>query len=55
MSEIKNAYKIVIEKPERKRSLGRLRRGWEGNIKSDFKGTEYEGVKWIYLAQDRVQ
>jgi hypothetical protein len=28
-----NAYMILVGKPEGKRPLGRLRRGWEDNIK----------------------
>jgi hypothetical protein len=31
--EKKNAYKILVEKPEGKRPLGRPRLRWEDNIK----------------------
>jgi hypothetical protein len=31
-----NAYRIVEEKPERKRQFGRLRSIWEDNIKMDI-------------------
>jgi hypothetical protein len=34
--------------------FGKRRRG-EDNIKIDVKGTGYEGVNCIHLAQDRVQ
>jgi hypothetical protein len=37
MGEMRNAYKILVEKPEGKRSLGRPRRRWEDNIKIDLR------------------
>jgi hypothetical protein len=33
MREMRNAYKILIGKPENKRPLGRIRRRWEDDIK----------------------
>jgi hypothetical protein len=33
MGEIKNAYKILVGKPEGKRPFGRPRRRWDDNIK----------------------
>jgi hypothetical protein len=33
--EMRNEYKILVGKPGGKRSLGRPRRRWEDNIKSD--------------------
>jgi hypothetical protein len=33
MVEKRNAYRIFVGKPERKRSLGRPRRKWVDNIK----------------------
>jgi hypothetical protein len=41
MGEIRNAYKILIEKPEGKRPLGRSRRRRQENIKMNHK--EYVG------------
>jgi hypothetical protein len=38
LREMINACKILIGKPEGKRSLRRPRRAWEGNIKMDIKG-----------------
>jgi hypothetical protein len=32
----RNAYKVMVGKPERKRPLGRSRRRWEDNIKLDI-------------------
>jgi hypothetical protein len=32
-----NAYRILVEKPEGKRPLSRLRRSWEDDIKMDLR------------------
>ena len=40
-------------KPEGKRSLGRLRRRWEDNIKMDLQEVGCGDVDWIELAQGR--
>jgi hypothetical protein len=32
----RNAYRILVRKRERKRSLGRLRNRWQGNIKMNL-------------------
>jgi hypothetical protein len=53
MEEMRNAYKILVGKPERKRILGRPKHRWEDNIRMDLKKTGREGVDWIHLAQDR--
>jgi hypothetical protein len=45
-------YKISIGKPEEKRSLRRLRRAWEDNIKIDIKETEWSmwtGLIWLWI------
>jgi len=55
MEEVRNTYKILIEKLEGKRPLGRPRFGWEDNIRMDLKARGWEGVDWIHLAQDRDQ
>jgi hypothetical protein len=36
LGEIRNAYKILVRKPEGKRPLGSLRRRWECNIGMDL-------------------
>jgi hypothetical protein len=51
--EIRNAYKILVGKPERKRPLGRPRRRWEDNIRMDLREIGWEVVDWIYLVQGR--
>jgi hypothetical protein len=52
---MRNAYQILVEKSEGKRTLGRRRHTWEDNIKIDLKEIGWVGVDWIYLAQDRDQ
>jgi hypothetical protein len=37
MREVRNAYRILAEKPEGKRSLGTSRRRWEDNIRMDVR------------------
>jgi hypothetical protein len=44
-----------VGKPEGKRPLGRPRRRWVNNIKMDLREIGWDGVDWIYLAQDRDQ
>jgi hypothetical protein len=53
MGEKRNAYRILVGKPERKRSLGSLRGRWVDNIKIDLRETEWGGMDWIDLAQNR--
>jgi hypothetical protein len=55
MVETRNAYRILVGKPEGKRPLGRPRRRWVDNIKVDFREIELDGRDWIELAQDRHQ
>jgi hypothetical protein len=37
MGERRGVYRVLVGKPERKRSLWRPRRRWEDNIKMDFR------------------
>jgi len=55
MGEMRNAYKILVGKPEGKRPLGRSRHRWEGNIRMDLREVMWEGVDWMYLAQNMDQ
>jgi hypothetical protein len=47
--------RVLVERPEGKRPLGRPRHRWEDNIKLDLREIGIEGANWIHLAQDRVQ
>jgi hypothetical protein len=53
--EKSNACRILVEKPEGKRPIGRTRCKWEDNITMDFRVTEWAYVGWIHLAQNRDQ
>jgi hypothetical protein len=55
MGEKKNAYRILVGKPEGKRPLGRPRRRWEDNIRMDLRKIGWSDLGWIDLAQDRDQ
>jgi hypothetical protein len=55
MGEGRNAFRILVGKPEGKRPLGRPRRRWMGNIKIDLREIGWDGMDWIDLAQDRDQ
>jgi hypothetical protein len=44
MGEKRNAYRILVGKPERKRPLGRRRRGWVDNIKMDLREIGWDGM-----------
>jgi hypothetical protein len=52
---MRNAYRVLVRKPEGKRPLVRPRRRWEDNISMDIRETRWEGVDRIHLAQDREQ
>jgi hypothetical protein len=47
MGEKRNAYRILVGKPEGKKPLGRTRHRWVDNIKMDLR--EDDGVVWIGL------
>jgi hypothetical protein len=53
MGEMRIAHKMLAEKPEGKRLLGRSRRRLKDNIKMNLRETDMEGVNWVQLAQDR--
>jgi hypothetical protein len=55
MGEKRNAYTVLVGKPEGKRPLGRPRRMYVDNIKMDLRGIGWGGMDWIDLAQDRDQ
>ena len=51
----RNAYRVLVGKPEGKKSLGRLRRRWENKIKMDLREVGWDAGDWIYLAENRDQ
>jgi hypothetical protein len=53
MVEKRNAYRLLVEKPEGRRPLGRPRRRWLDNIRMDLAEVGWGDVDWIGLAQDR--
>jgi hypothetical protein len=55
MREGRDAYRVLVARPEGKRPLGRPRRRWEDNIKMDLGEIGIDGTNWIQLAEDRIQ
>jgi hypothetical protein len=53
MGEVRNAYKILVRKPEGKRPLGRPRHKWEDSITIDLMEIGWKGVDWFHLAKVR--
>jgi hypothetical protein len=53
--EKRNAYRILVGKPEGKRRLGRRRRRWVENTNMDLREIGWDGMDLIHLAQDRCQ
>jgi hypothetical protein len=44
MGEKRNAYRILVGKPEGRRQLGRPRRRWVDNIKMDLREIGWNGI-----------
>jgi hypothetical protein len=53
MGEKRNAYRLLVGKPEGRRPLGRPGRRWVDNIRMDLGEMGWGDVDWIGLAQDR--
>jgi hypothetical protein len=50
MEEKRNAYRLLVGKPEGKRPLGRPRRRWVDNVRMDLGEVGWGDVDWIGLA-----
>jgi hypothetical protein len=55
MGQKRNAYMILVGKPDGKRPLGIPRRRWVDNTKLNLREIEWSGMDWIDLARDREQ
>jgi hypothetical protein len=53
MGEKRNAYRILMAKPDGRRPLGRPRRRWVDSIKMDLREIVWSGMDWIDEVQDR--
>jgi hypothetical protein len=53
MGQKRNAFRLLVGKPEGKRPLGKPRRRWVDNIKMDLLEIDWGGVDWNGVAQDR--
>jgi hypothetical protein len=50
MGEERKVYKVLMEKPERRRPLGRPRRRWEDRVRMDLGEIGLGDMDWIRLA-----
>jgi hypothetical protein len=53
MGEDRGAERLLVGKPERKRTMGKPRHRWEDNIKMDLQEVGRGRGDWMELAQDR--
>jgi len=53
MGDRRGVYRVLMGKPEGKKPLGRPRRTWEDNIKTDLQEVGCWGMEWIELVQNR--
>jgi len=53
MGESRGVYRVLVEKPEGKRPLGRPRLRWEDNIKMSLQQVGCGSMDRIDVAQDR--
>jgi hypothetical protein len=53
MGEKRNAYRLLMGKPEGRRPLERPIRRWLNNIRMDLIEVGWSVVDWIGLAEDR--
>jgi hypothetical protein len=53
MGEKRGAYRVLVNKPEERKSLQDISVDGGKNINMDVQGIEWDGLNWIDLAQDR--
>jgi hypothetical protein len=53
MGEERKVYRVLVGRPEGRRSLGRPGHRWEDEIRMDLGEIGWGSVEWIQLAQDR--
>jgi len=53
MGEERGVYRVLVGKPEGRRPMGRPRRRWVDNIRTDFQEVGCGYMDWIGLAQGR--
>jgi hypothetical protein len=53
MWERRNAYNVMVGRPEGRRPLGKSRHRWEDNIKMELQEVGLRGMDWNDLTQDR--
>jgi hypothetical protein len=49
----RDAYRVLVGKPERMRPLERPNHRWEDSIKMGLREVRWEGINWIDVVQDR--
>jgi len=53
MGKGRGVYRVLVGKPEGRRPLGRPRRRWVDNVRTDLQEVGCGYMDWIGLAQDR--
>ena len=55
MEQFRDAYRVLVRKPESKKPLGRPRRRWKNTIKMDLREVGCDLRDWMALAQESDQ
>jgi hypothetical protein len=53
INEKRDAYRVLVGKPEGKRPLGKPQPKWEDNIKLDLRDIGWGGMERFHPAQER--
>jgi hypothetical protein len=53
LDEGRDAYRVLVGRPEGVRRFGRSRCKWENNIKMDLQAMRWGTMDWINVAQDK--